>query len=181
MRKLPRIMTGWLMMGLVLGWLSGCSSSSGLSTTQELKIEMYGVNVAPEGAAGDITPKWQSYTLTGVTFTSEDGSEVSTLYDGTDPQTYRIVNRAQLIYTKDITDLAGTTFSDATITFEAAVTGGSSESEDHSFTLSAPSLSVGVPFTIDEGKNRTLVIQIQWKNTVSGETMSEPSFSITPE
>lgn len=158
--------------------MTACGLST--DTTQYLSIQMYGVSEAPASAAGNASPVWQNYSLTKVDMMNADGSEATTLFDdAASPKTAKIVNRPQLIYQKDVTDLAGNDYSAIQLTFDTAVTGGSKNSSDHTFTLTTGVQTLTQNFTIEDGKDKTLTVQLRWLNTVQDTTMQEPEFSLT--
>ncbi len=161
-----------------------CTVSCGESLfdlTQKLKIEMYGVSQEPSTPTGDDTPKTQTYVLSGVSLTSETGSETTVLYSGEDPKESQIANRPQLIYFQDITDYKGTTFSGLTVSFSAEVTGVSKNASDHIFYLTDTDKIYSTAFTVETGKDIVVYVKVKWLNTVSGTTMSEPDFDISIE
>jgi hypothetical protein len=164
----------------ILSWiLTACSLSTSSATDQYFTVEMRGTKTTPEDAAGDVTPKWQKYTLAAVSFISEDGTETSSLFGAADGKEYKIIDRDQIIFKKDIADLEGDTFSGVSVGFEEEVTGESENSDDHVFIMEDPNLVLTDSFTVETGKSITLFISVQWKNTVLEETMEEPDFDLT--
>ncbi|MGE0173531.1 MAG: hypothetical protein AB7T49_12110 [Oligoflexales bacterium] len=159
--------------------LTACGLTSTSATEQTLTIEMAASKTTPDGAEGDVTPKYQNYTITAVNFLSEDGTETTELYGATDGKEYKIIERDQIIFKKDIGDLKGNTYSGITVSFNGDVTGASENSDDHSFILSDPNLVLSEAFTIEKGKSITLYISVLWKNTVLEDAMSEPGFKLS--
>lgn len=160
----------------LLSLLQGCGFTTG---DQFLYVQMYGVAQAADDAAGDVSPKWQEYYLSSVVLLSEDGSTATTLSEDADAKTYRIVNRPQIIFTYDMSSESGNTYSGAEVTFDAAVTGESKNADNHSFSLTNTTLTLSEVFTIEESKGVDMLIKVRWKNTVSGSTMTEPTFTLS--
>lgn len=159
--------------------VSGCGVS--LTTDQNLNVLMTGVPVEPSEVSGDVTPKWESFILTGVSLLSEDASETIILFSGASPKEIKVVNRPQLAFTKVITDYSETTFSGLTVSFDQTVLAGSKNSEDHVFGLSSGDLTLTETFTVEPGKDIEVNVNVQWKNTVSGEVVQEPGLELTVE
>nr|AIA17828.1 hypothetical protein [uncultured bacterium] len=153
--------------------LSGCG---GFSTEQLLTVDMYGVSKMPEGAAGTRDPNFQIYQLLKVDIVSEDGSTTTNLFDNEDERIFRIVDREQMIYSKKISDLEGTSYANIQFTFKPEVSGGDSAQKDLSFTMSNPILTLAQPFAIEKAKNVTVHIRMNWGNTLSDEAMTEPQY-----
>jgi len=165
------------LLGFGLGLLtSGCGD---LTTEQLLSVEMYGVSKSPDGATGTRDPKYQSYELLKVDFVSEDGATTTNLFDGEEEQIFRIVDREQLIYSKKIEELVGNTYSSVLLTFAPEVSGGESEDEALTFTLSNPILTLAQPFAVEKAKSKTLQIRINWGYTLSDEAMTEPQYVLS--
>ena len=160
----------------LISW--GCGDL-GTDTAQYLNIEMYAQNETPAaGASGDSTPIWQDYTLLEVALLSEDTTETIILFTGDGTKTYKVVTRPQIIYSTDLSDYNGTTFAGITVTFDASLTGATSDVDSLTTTLTeAP--SDGTLVTLEEGKGIEAVLKVKWKNTVSGSTMALPEFDLT--
>ncbi len=155
--------------------LTGCGL--GGAKKQYFILEMVGLGEAPATATGDASPKWQQHSLFGVELLSADGAANTTLFsDTTSPHVAKIASRPQIIYTKDVTDLKNTTFSAVSIKFSTTVKGASKNSEDHTLTMSRDTFTLTQDFTLEEGKDKTLMVKVKWLNTVSGDTMQEPEF-----
>lgn len=154
----------------------------GVSTTVEqiLNIEMYGTNASPSNAQGEFDPLWQEYVLTSVVFVDENTNQV-VVYNGGSSQKVRIVNRSQIIYTKDIETYNGTTFSSCSIAFNPQITGAYGDKEDYTFTLTTPTLTLDDSFTVETGKGLNMYIKIKWKNTVTETQMYEPEYVLSVE
>lgn len=162
---------------LIFGLLSlgGCDVDIGKQT---FKLQMLGVEAPAEGASGDASPKSLTYTLTGIRFTAEDGgSDLN--FELKDPEkTYRIVNRPQILFAKDLTVDEETSYQNATLTFGSAVTGETTGGGELSFTMANPSL-VSEAFSLKKGRDLNIIIKVNWQNTVSGDSITEPSTSIS--
>lgn len=156
--------------------LSGCG---GLSSDQLLSVEMYGVSKMPEGATGTRDPKFQIYQLLKVDIVSEDGATTTNLFDNEEEKIFRIVDREQLIYSKKISDLVDTSYGSMLLTFAPEVTGGDSEENALTFTLANPVLTLTQPFAIETAKDITVLIKMNWGNTLSDEAMTEPAFVLS--
>jgi hypothetical protein len=156
--------------------LSGCE---GLNTEQVLSVDMYGISKMPEGAAGSRDPKFQVYQLLKVDFLSEDGATTTTLFDQEEERIFRIVDREQLIYSKKISDLEGNSYGSVQFTFAPEVLGGESDSNELSFTMSNPTLILSQPFAVEKAKNVNIHIKMNWANTLTDESMTEPQYVLT--
>lgn len=155
--------------------LSGCG---GFSTDQLLSVEMYGVGKSPATATGTRDPKFQTYQLLKVDLISEDGTTPTNLFDGEEEKIFRIVDREQLIFTKEISDLEDNSYGSIQLTFAPEVTGGEGDGA-LSFTLSNPVLSLTQAFAVEKAKDLTLQIKINWANTLSDEAMTEPEYALS--
>jgi hypothetical protein len=164
-----------------VGWavglgLSGCG---GLSSDQLLSVEMYGVSKMPEGATGTRDPKFQIYQLLKVDLVSEDGATTTNLFDNEEEKIFRIVDREQMIYSKKISDLVDTSYGSMQLTFAPEVSGGDSEENALTFTLANPVLTLSQPFAIETAKDVTVLIKMNWGNTLSDEALTEPQFVLS--
>jgi hypothetical protein len=159
--------------------LLGCGASLTDATKQTLTIEMLGAHKSKTGADGTSNPQWQVYTLTGVSFLSADATETSTLSEDGLENEFKIIDRAQIIFKKDIKDLVDKEFSAVTVNFDEEVTGGSAASDSMSFVMTNPDLVLTKEFAVTSGRSLTLTISVNWKNSVEGEEMSEPGYTLT--
>lgn len=160
---------------MLLLFCTGCGLSG--ENKQFFILEMMGLAEAPAGATGNATPKWQRHVLFGVEFLSEDGTETTTLFSNIDePRTAKIASRSQIIYSKDVSDLKNNTYSAVTLRYSTTVMGASKDKEDHTLTMSHDTFTLTEHFTLEEGKDKTLLVAVKWLNTVDGETMQEPEF-----
>jgi hypothetical protein len=163
--------------GLLLGTLlGGCGS---LTSEQLLSVEMYGVSKMPEGATGTRDPKFLTYQLLKVDILSEDGTSSTNLFDGDEEKIFRIVDREQLIYSKKIEELVGNTYGSIQLTFAPEVTGGESDAEALTFTMSNPVLTLTKPFAIEKAKSINVHIRMNWGYTLSDEAMTEPEYLLS--
>ena len=160
--------------------LLGCSNVS-TTQSQTLTIEMYANDETPEGAEGDATPTWEKFTLTGVSFLSEDGSEVTNLFGAEVDKEFKIINRAQIIFRKDVEDLVEVPFSAITVNFDPEVTAASLDNEEATFTLEEPNQILRENFTIEPGKSVVLTVLLHWKNTASADGVTNPGFDLIRE
>ena len=157
----------------------GACSASTTAGQQVLAVEMYGVPQTPAGASGTEDPRYEIYTLSGVEFSDSDGN-LTTLYSGADAAEVRIVNRPQIIYSKDIADLNGNTYASAKLTFNATVSAASKTNTDElSFSLTNPSPQHSATFKVEEGKGLVIITKVKWKNTASDGAFSEPELSLS--
>lgn len=165
----------------LLGWAAGLmlSGCGGLSSDQLLSVDMYGVSKMPEGATGTKDPKFQIYQLLKVDIVSEDGATTTNLFDNEEEKIFRIVDREQMIYSKKIADLVDTSYSSMQLTFAPEVSGGESEDNALTFTLANPVLTLSQPFAIEKAKDVTVVIKLNWGNTLSDEALTEPQFVLS--
>lgn len=163
--------------GLAAAWLSlcGCDVSIGKQT---FNLQMLGIEVATDGAAGDASPKSLTYTLTGIQFVAaEGGSDLS--FELPEPeQSYRIVARPQILFTKELSIDEETSFEQATLTFEPTVTGKTSAGTELSFTMANATLS-SEGFSIKKGRDLNIIVKLHWKNSISGATITEPATAIS--
>lgn len=165
---------------LLLGTcLAGCDS---LVEEQLLKVEMRGSMDAATGATGDDDPDFQTYVLSDLALVHEDGDTRTQLFDPAESglqSSFRIIDRAQRIYSRNIESLTGRSFTAIEATFEALVTGGNADHPEMSFTLSTPTLTLSRAFEVETAKSLLFEIEVHWGKTIQGETMSEPSFELT--
>ena len=158
--------------------LVGCGSSVKVGK-QIFSIQIFGVSISPDGATGNEDPTWQKYTLTGVSFLSQNGAEATALYDGADAAEAQVVDRPQIIYSKDVSAYDSQTFAGITATFAADIVGAFGKKEDYTFTMPQPTLQHDEVFKIEAGKSLDLIVKIDWKNTVGDEGMSLPTYDLT--
>lgn len=155
--------------------LTGCGLTA--ENKQYFILQMMGLGEAPASAAGNASPQWQTHTLFGVEFLSEDGTETTTLFSNADePRVAKIANRPQIIFSKDVSELKNTTYSAVSLRFSTSVTGASKNKQDHTLTMSQDTFTLTENFTLEEGQDKTLLVALKWMNTVSGDTMQEPEF-----
>lgn len=169
------------MLKLTITILFACLfSACGLTETPAatFRIEMLASAEVPETATGDKDPRWETFTLTGVSMASADGSENYELYDGTDAKEAKIVNRPQLIYQKNIDSMAGMEMSAVSVSFDTALAAGSDGHDDLAATLSTGAFTLTEDFTIEEGQTRTLQVLVKWGKTVSDTTLQEPAIAL---
>ena len=158
--------------------LMGCGSSVKVGK-QIFNIHIFGTSVAPDGATGNKDPIWQKYTLTGVSFLNTDSTDATVLYDGLKAAETTVVDRPQIIYSKDIGTYNAKSFAGITASFTPTVTGAHDKKVDYTFTLPSPTMQISQAFKVETGKGLDLTITINWKNTVSGDTMEPPNYDLS--
>ncbi len=175
-RGMVRIFIPYLMLGFIV---SGCGIST--TTKQILTIYMQGNYSAPDDATGNETPISQAYTLNSVQVQVDGGAALEFLT--ATPRESTIVNRSQIIFSKDISDYNGVRFSGAALGFSSAVTGkttgGTAVSTDITSRLTSGAIPITEAFTVEEGKGLDINIKVNWKNTVSSSTMEAPTYTVT--
>lgn len=155
--------------------MSGCDIDLG---SQTFNLQMFGVETAEEGAAGDASPRALNYSVTALSFTGADGAADLDLPLEDPEASYRIAARPQILFTKELSDYAGNSYSGATITFQQAVTGESIAGEPIQFTMATASLTAP-PFTLEKGRDLNIIIKVKWKNSVSADGASEPGYELS--
>lgn len=167
----------WVIIGLIFGLmsLSGCDVDIGRQT---FNLQMLGVESPAEGAAGDASPKSLTYTLTGIRFTAEAGGSDMNFQLKDPTKTYRIVARPQILFAKDLTIAEETSYQNATLTFAPAVTGETISGSELSFTMATTGLT-SEAFATKKGRDLNIIIKVNWRGSVSGESITEPSYSIS--
>jgi hypothetical protein len=174
------ICKGCTAFGTLVLLAAGCSRSALDNVTKQiLNVEMYAALEIPVGATGSSYPDWQRYTLTSVAFLNSDDDEALVLFDGSTPQTFRIIDREQIIYSREISDYKGESYRGLVITFDPTIVGSSGGKDDYSCTLADPVLVKLQDFTIEEGKGMTIKIKTKWRNTISAEGMTPPEYDIS--
>lgn len=167
---------------ILIAVLSGCGIT--IDADETLNLYMHGSNYTPSGVdpnnedAAD--PLWQEYVLTNVAFDGTGGQVV--LYNNSNNvESIRIVEREQLIYEKDISDLEDTVFSSVAITFKSTVVGAYDSKKDYTFTLTDPIISHAEEFTVETGKDLNVRIKVRWRKTVdlNSGTMIEPDMTVS--
>lgn len=129
--------------------------------------------------SGDSNPHWLKYTINGISLINSDTSETTVVYDGIDPKEAIIINRPQIIFSKDISDLNGNSYTQATFSFTEELKGQTSESRDFTISMASTILSHTEAITVEEGRGLTFDIRLKWKNTVSATTEQEPEYIIS--
>ncbi len=164
---------------LFLVWpLTACGS---LVEEQLLKLEMFGVSDRASDSEGNETPDFQTYVLTGVALLHSDGSTRTQLFDPettTVTSSFRIIDRAQLIYSKAIKDLVGTQYNGIEVSFAESIVGGNEERSDLSLTLSSPILTLSRAFEVEKAQSLLLEIKVKWGDTILDAAMSEPDYEL---
>lgn len=155
--------------------LGGCDIDL---NSQTFNLKMFGVESAAEGASGDASPRALNYTITALSFTGTDGAGDLAL-ELEDPSTsFRIAARPQILFTKELSDYAGNSYSGATITFQQSVTGETIAGDPVEFAMAATELTAP-GFTLQKGRDLNIIIKVKWKNSVSADGASEPSYELS--
>ncbi len=154
--------------------LMGCGD---LSNETKIEIQMYGVAKAAATATGDHDPQFQTYKVESIVLNGASGDTV--LLDA--ETSFKIVDRPQILLSKDAKKFKNTTFTGLTITFDPTVEGGDKDQSDLSFTLSAPSVQFAQPVTVTENKTTTYVVKAFWSNTLAKGAMTEPTLEISKQ
>lgn len=161
--------------------VTACGNLSDLSETKPmLKLSIFGVNESPDTAEGNSTPRFYELSLQGLNLRTTDGETISFAPEQT--ETYRVINRPQIIYEKDITEYAGTEFDRLTVLLDPEVTVGGKFASDHALTLSDSTISYEQSFSAKKSSDLEFGVKIQWMNTLtegdSSETVAIPSFEV---
>ncbi len=151
------------------------SSCGAFSDSTEVEVQMYGIASAPSTATGDQDPQFQTYEIQSIVLSSPDG-DVSILDQA---ESFKIVDRPQIVTSFDAADLAGRSFTGYTVTFGSTVTGGDKDQPNLSFTLTTVTQSLTQTLEIKEGSTLNLAIKLNWGNTLASGAMSEPAFVLT--
>lgn len=158
---------------------SGCAET--LDTTKKFTIYMQGSLEAPADATGDADPDAITFTLEDITL-SPLTAEAIDLYD-VDAADFKIIKRDQIIFQKAVTDLDGTSYGSATITFNPTAVVKSELDDAQNITLTSPVITSG-DFVCGTGQDCALRITVLWKNTITRDAdagtdvASQPSFQI---
>ncbi len=165
---------------LIFGSLlvTACGS---LDSDQTLQIQMYGSSTVATGATGDGEPDELVYQLTEVSLISTDGATLSTLFANEEEKIFRIIDRAQVIYSTTISDLVGTSYSGLRITFASAVTGSNEKYKDLSFTMAQPTLILTETIAIEKARSLVFNSKANWGDTITDGQITEPTYEFTKE
>lgn len=173
----------WRRFAKILGlWLVGCllvGCGQTLSTDETLTVVMYGVFESPADATGNVEPRSQSYSLTGVSLLNADGTATSVMTE-TDPKSLKIINRAQIIEEASLHAYVGTTFTGIRVTFAEALTGAGKYEPAMATTLTTTDLDLVETVAVESASTFRLKVKVQWKNTVTrDETVTPPTEEMT--
>ena len=151
----------------------------GIDSDQFINIEMYGVYTSPADATGNGTPQSLVMNLTGVTLLNSDGVQETVLYSG-DPIELTIVDRAQLIYQKDMADFEDSTYLQVTATFDVSYQANVKDVGAVSDTLTSGTITYSGAYTVETGKSETFSIKAFWQNILTDSAItSDPTFEMT--
>lgn len=156
----------------IITQLLSCNDST-TSFSEKLEIAMYASSSAPADARGTIDPKSLTFSLTGVSITLSDQTTLN-LFQDKEPEDFRILPRSQLILEADLSKYTGKECSEIAITFKKEIVGIGKYSKDLTATLGASTSSYATPIKIETAKTVRLEIQVQWKNTISIDTTTDP-------
>jgi hypothetical protein len=149
----------------------GCGSAK-LTVDQKFVVAMVGVFEAPADATGNAEPKYQTYSLEDVSFTMSDGSALPLYTDAA--QSFRIVNRSQILFETDISKEVGQTVAAINVQFAATIEGGGKTGATLTATLPSPVLTLNEAFVLEKAQSTRLNIDVQWKNTVTLDSSADP-------
>ncbi len=152
--------------------LSACGA---FSDSTSIEVQMYGVETAPTGATGDRDPQFQTYQIDSIVLNSADG-DVS-IYSG--GESFKIVDRPQIVTSFDASDLAGKSYTGFTVTFASTVVGGDKDEPALTYTLSSVTQSLTQTLEVKDSSTLDLAIKLNWGNTLTTGAMTEPSFVLT--
>jgi len=167
---------------LSLFLITSCGNGLSLTTKQEIEVVIYGVNTAPESATGTQSPQFYELQFVNLVLITSDAEPVT--FTPTTTETYKVINRPQIVYAESVSDYEGTEFSSAAATFTETVTVGGKYSTDYSLTLTNPVFDVAKSFSVETGKGLKMTVLVNWKNTVirdetaGTEEIQQPEFSV---
>jgi hypothetical protein len=149
---------------------TGCGSMLP-STDQNLSIEMFGVLEEPEEVPddGNANPKFYEFIFKQVTLQSSAGDVV---LEPASEEVFKIIDRPQIVFTEDISDYDGETFSGLLLEFDPEIIVGGKYDET-AVDLENPIITSDTNFTIEKAKGISLKIRIQWQNTLIRDTAAE--------
>lgn len=162
-------------LAVLLALLTGCDINL---DTQTFKLQMIGVEIAPDGAEGTASPRAVTYQLSSLTLMGEEGTEDLSLTLEDPTQTYRIAARPQILYSQKLKDYTDNSYSGASIVFDTAAQAEAISGQTYNFTLSSPELTSS-GFVVKQGRDINVVIKVQWKNTLTDDAFTEPSYEVT--
>ncbi len=152
-----------------------CLTSCGIETGQSLKVVIYGINVEPADVQGDTTPYSIKLSLESITFLASASGGVPA-FSGP-AQEITVVDRKQRILDYDISNYKGETISDLTINLGTSYVASTLQGEV-SGNLTSGAIVYGDTFEVETGKSVTIDYQINWKNIIGIDTLTEPTFTI---
>jgi hypothetical protein len=175
------ILTFWrrqITLGTAIILATGCGST-GFDTIQLFSVQIQGVHKAPDGAAGDSSPKKIAANFIALKLVQDDGTEID--LSPTEAQEIEIINRPELFYQSDLKDYDGLSFSSAHVVFEpnVEVTG---RYKIRPMELTTYTFSVTSDFTVSDSQGQLMKIDVHWLKTAYtdpdayDEVFTEPSF-----
>lgn len=165
-----------------VGLTAGCGTTT--TTSPELNVEMVAVFSPPPTATGNVTPISQEYKLEAVNFTDAAGTVTNMV---TEAQSYKIVNRPQIILTAPLSDYKGTSFVKVAVQFSAAIKTSTKTNQDLASSLTTTSQELVYGFLIEETSSVRIIIKAKWGNSVTldadtgVETVADPVFELKVE
>lgn len=139
---------------------------------QMLDLVVFGVYKAPEGAGGNFSPKFYEMTVQQISLHGVDG-ETIIFEPGRSGKDLRIIDRPQIVYSKDISDYEKMSFISATVVFDADVVVGGKYQSDYPLSLTSNSVSTTEPFTIGKSQGLRMTTKIEWRNTIVRDEQAE--------
>jgi hypothetical protein len=183
-----------LHMILILTALSsfGCGDPTDQIGEMKLIVMIGSSPNAPEEATGSSSPKSVIATLNAISWVNDETGETEDLWQK-DPDSILIINRDRILIEKDISsdDYKDKSFSNVIVQLSTAISVQGKYSP-RSLTLTPTvegeetlDLIISEPFTINEGKGRTVEVTCEWGRTVTSndatliDEISNPNFTIT--
>jgi len=170
---------------LVLILATSCGNGLSLTNEQEIEVVIYGVNTAPDSATGNQSPQFYELQFVNLILNQTSGDPVTLTPSST--ETYKVINRPQIVYSESISDYESVEFSSAAATFTDAVVVGGKYRSDYTLTLTDPVFEVTEAFSVEKGKGLKMTILINWNNTVvrdetaETEEIQQPTFDVSIE
>lgn len=160
----------------LLSFTSACSVDDALDYSEKLTIAMVGAYEQPEGAQGQVDPKFINVTFHDASLIKDDGTLVD-LYAG-DPVSLRIINRPQIVQVVDMSAYAKKTLSGLTVSFDPSITAESKSGATLSSSLITETVTATEPLTVEKASQKRLTIRLLWKNTITFDDTVDPPIEI---
>jgi hypothetical protein len=91
---------------------------------------------------------------------------------------FRVIDRSQLVYTTNLADYVGQTWTSLTFEFEADIAGQNKNTDELTATLATTTYAYETPITIQQAKDVTLEIQVLWDKTIGEGSLTAPTLQI---